>query len=112
MVNKTLDVVKAIFTIVYAASAEMFSFLQIHGCALRLSDLGDEGLCPWNEAFTAHTEFSGGADDAWSGERPGVGGLDPRRGMLPMICPQFSQESLGSEGSNLIFSFVKRGKPA
>ena len=30
MVKKTLDVVKATFTIVYAASADMFSFLQIH----------------------------------------------------------------------------------
>ena len=74
MVKKTLDVVKATFTIVYAASADMFSFLQIHVCALRLSDLGDEGLCPWNEAITAHTEFSGAAEDAFSGERPHVGG--------------------------------------
>ena len=74
MVKKTLDVVKATFTIVYAASADMFSFLQIHVCALRLSDLGDEGLCPWNEAITAHTEFSGAAEDAFSGERHHVGG--------------------------------------
>ena len=73
MVNKTLDVVKAIFTIVYAASADIFPFLQIHEWGW-LSDLGDEGLCPWNEAITAHKEFSGAAEDAASGERPHVGG--------------------------------------
>ena len=73
MVKTTLDVVKATFTIVYAASADIFPFLQIHEWGW-LSDLGDEGLCPWNEAFTAHTEFSGTAEDAFSGERPHVGG--------------------------------------